>query len=166
MITTDLICASYKQKARGFKIVELDKQQPSKGVGVPQLPKRGTAQSAAYDFFSPIDTVIEPGGGSVTIYTNVKAYMEPDEVLLLNVRSSHGKDKIRMANTQGWIDADFYGNSDNDGNIQVTLENHGEHHYFIARGDKIMQGLFTKYLRTDDDDAQGVRVGGLGSTGR
>jgi dUTP pyrophosphatase len=35
----------------------------------------------------------------------------------------------------------------------------------IKKGEKIGQGIFTKYLKADNDDARGDRGGGFGSTG-
>ena len=34
----------------------------------------------------------------------------------------------------------------------------------IKKGDAIGQGVFAKYLTTDEDDATGERTGGFGST--
>ena len=36
----------------------------------------------------------------------------------------------------------------------------------IEKGEKLGQGIFQKYLITDDDNAEGVRRGGFGSTGK
>jgi len=38
--------------------------------------------------------------------------------------------------------------------------------YTIKKGERIAQGIFMKYLTTDDDDASGIRMGGIGSTGQ
>ena len=35
----------------------------------------------------------------------------------------------------------------------------------VPCGERIGQGMFIKYFKTDDDVAEGVRIGGLGSTG-
>ncbi|MCT0497700.1 aminotransferase, partial [Lactococcus lactis subsp. cremoris] len=35
----------------------------------------------------------------------------------------------------------------------------------ISKGQRIMQGVFVKYLTTNDDNANGKRTGGFGSTG-
>ena len=101
---------------------------------------------------------------SVMIWTDVKAYFPADEVLLINVRSSMGKQPVMLANTQGWIDADYYGNPDNDGNIGLRLFNLGQSEYIIKRGDRIGQGMFVKTLRADQGDSAAKRLGGFGST--
>ena len=67
----------------------------------------------------------------------------------------------------GIVDADYYGNPDNEGHIMVPLINHGEEDFIITKGMRIAQGIFYKYLTVDGDEA-GVgksRDGGFGSTG-
>ncbi len=131
-----------------------------------QLPKRGSKNSAGYDFFSPINEII-PAHGTVKIPTGVKAYMQPDEVLMIYPRSSIGfKTNIRLSNTIGIIDSDYYNNPDNEGHIWIKFYNPTDEDYHIFIGDKIVQGIFTKFLVTDDDNADQERTGGLGSTGQ
>lgn len=98
------------------------------------------------------------------IWTDVKAYFESDEALLVNVRSSMGKHGIMLSNTQGWIESDYTDNPDNEGNIGIALHNLSDIPYMIKTGDRIAQGMFVKYLITDDDKAAGKRKGGWGST--
>ena len=89
-------------KLRGFEIVKENmRKHPNAEI---QLPLRGTSKAMAYDFFSPIETVIKPGEKQL-IFTDVKAYMQDCEALILNPRSSMGKVDIVFANTQGWVDA-------------------------------------------------------------
>ncbi len=145
--------------SRGFKVVTKRKTQ----VEV-ILPMRGTANSAGYDFYSTIDAVVQPNE-IVKIWTDVKAYMESDEVLLLNVRSSMGG-KWMLANTIGVIDSDYYNNPQNEGNIGVFLKNISNESQTISINDKIAQGIFVKYLIVDDDAVENNRQGGFGSTGR
>ena len=144
----------------GFEVVADDKRRTE---GALTLPKCATASSAAYDFYAPVDAVIAPMQW-VMIWTDVKAYFPVDEVLLINVRSSMGKQPVMLANTQGWIDADYYGNPDNDGNIGLRLFNLGQSEYIIKRGDRIGQGMFVKTLRADQGDSAAKRLGGFGST--
>ena len=70
-----------------------------------------------------------------------------------------------MANTTGIIDADYY-NSDNEGHIMVKLINRGNKKFSANKGDKIVQGIFLPYGITVDDNSEGIRNGGFGSTGR
>lgn len=129
------------------------------------LPTRATKCSIAYDFYSPIDTVINPMQ-SVMIWTDVKAEFNADEALLVNVRSSMGKQPIMIANTQGWIESDYYSNPDNDGNIGIRLFNLGTEPYEIKTGDRIAQGMFVKYLTADNGNTEQERTGGFGSSGK
>ena len=147
---------------RGFEVV---KDNHRKADGEIKLPVRSDPRSAGYDFYSPVDIVIPPNESRL-FFTDVKAYMDDDEVLMLYVRSSMGKVPVVIANGTGIIDASYYSNPDNDGNIGFRLLNLGKEDYVINRGDRIGQGVFMKYLITDDDDATGDRVGGFGSSGK
>ena len=90
--------------------------------------------------------------------------MGDDEVLLLDVRSSMGG-KFMLANTLGVIDADYYSNEKNDGNIGVFLLNISDETLTINAGDRIAQGMFFNYLIADNGNTDAVREGGFGSTG-
>ena len=136
-----------------------------KTTGFITLPTRATKSSIAYDFYSPIDTVINPMQ-SVMIWTDVKAKFNADEALLINVRSSMGKQPVIIANTQGWIESDYFSNPENDGNIGIRLFNLGTEPYFIKTGDRIAQGMFIKYLTADNGNTDNTRQGGFGSSGK
>lgn len=130
-----------------------------------QLPKRGSKTSAGYDFFSPINEII-PAHGTAKIPTGVKVFMQSDEVLMIYPRSSMGfKTNIRLSNTTGVIDSDYYNNPDNEGHMWIKFYNPTDEDYTIAIGDKIAQGIFTKFL-TCGDNPEEERNGGLGSTGK
>ena len=147
---------------RGFEVVR-DKHRTADGEI--KLPVRSDTRSAGYDFYSPVDIVIPPNESRL-FFTDVKAYMEDYEVLMLYVRSSMGKKHVVIANGTGIIDASYYNNPDNDGNIGFRLLNLGKEDYVIRKGDRIGQGVFMKYLITDDDNATGDRTGGFGSSGK
>ena len=136
-----------------------------KTIGDITLPTRATKSSIAYDFYSPINITIKPMQ-SVMIWTDVKAHFNEDEALLLNVRSSMGKHPVMIANTQGWIESDYYNNPDNDGNIGCRLFNLSTEPYVINVGDRIMQGMFIKYLVADNGNTDNTRQGGFGSSGK
>lgn len=128
------------------------------------LPVRKTAGSAGYDFVTPIDIIVYPGH-IIKIPTYIKAIMPKGVVLMLYVRSSIGmKRGLVLPNGTGVIDSDYAGNPDNDGNIIGALVNTSPRVQYIKRGETFMQGIFLPYLVTDNDDADGVRVGGIGST--
>ena len=129
-----------------------------------ELPKRKTKKSAGYDFFAVEDFTLYPNKLCI-IPTGIKAYMEDDEVLYLHIRSSVAfKRGVRMLNSIGVIDADFVDNPDNEGEISLGLLSHNDDIVHIQKGERIAQGVFHKFLITDDDDAEGKRVGGIGST--
>ena len=105
-------------RVRGFEIVVDEKR---KTTGEITLPTAGTSKAMAYDFYSTDEWHAAPNA-VVKVWTDVKAYMQENECLIINVRSSMGG-KFMLANTSGWIDADYYSNEGNDGNIGVFLKN-------------------------------------------
>lgn len=149
-------------KTRGFEIVTT-----FAGRGI-RLPQRKTAASAGYDLEAAEHTAIMPGCCTL-VPTGLKAYMQSDEVLCIHIRSSMAvKRQLVLMNSVGVVDADYYNNEDNEGHILIALYNRGEEPVFIPKGERIAQGIFMKYLVTDDDTAgEGEqRKGGFGSTGR
>lgn len=143
-------------KIRGFEVVSVEKRKHlEKEI---TLPRRGTSKAMAYDIFSPVDLVIKPNEIG-KIWTDVSAYMQDNEALILNVRSSQGG-KVMLANSQGWIDADYTGF-----NIGVFLKNIGTEDYIIKEGDRIAQAMFVPFLVADNGNTDKERVGGFGSTG-
>ena len=77
------------------------------------------------------------------------------------------KYNVRMCNQVGVIDSDYYNNPDNEGHMFIKLENHGDRDYEVHVGDKICQGIFSKYLTVDnEEEIENVRTSGTGSTGR
>ncbi len=131
------------------------------------LPKRATKGSAGYDFFSPFDFTLKPGE-TIKIPTGIRAYIEDSYVLSLYPRSGLGfKYRIQLNNTVGIIDSDYY-NAKNEGHIMIKLTNDTNENKTleIKKGDGIAQGIFTQYFVTYDDETEGVRVGGFGSTSK
>ena len=149
-------------RARGFEIVA-----GYEDCGI-RLPRRRTAASAGYDIEAAAEARLAPGE-SAFVPTGLKAFMQPDEVLFLHIRSSlavrHG---IALMNTVGVIDADYYGNPGNEGHIMLALMNWGKEMFLVEKGMRIAQGIFSKYLAVDGDCAgNGIaRIGGFGSTGQ
>ena len=144
-----------------FEVVKWEKRE-HKGAMI-RLPQRATKSACAYDIYSPCNISI-PVGCSAMVWTDIKVKLKDDQVCLLNVRSSMGKFPIMLANTQGWIDADYYGNEGNDGNIGLNLLNISKKPYEIKEGDRIGQAMIVKFC-TFDDNVDTVRSGGFGSTG-
>ena len=158
-------CKCKSKVRRGFKVVK-DECRKHPEVEI-KLPKRGTKNSAGYDICTPVDILIPSHGFSEPIQTDIKAYMGEDEVLKIYPRSSIGfKKKLMLVNTTGIIDSDYYENPDNDGNIGFAFYNMSDVDVLIKAGERVLQGIFTKYLITEDDNADEVRTGGTGSTGK
>ncbi|MHC5252949.1 dCTP deaminase/dUTPase family protein [Listeria kieliensis] len=151
-------------RQRGFEVVREDSRF-FKGEEI-HLPERSDAGSAGYDFYSNEDATLYPGG-THTFFTDVKSYMLKDEVLMMHVRSSMGiKRGLNLSNNTGIIDASYYENKANDGNIGIALRNIGSEPVTIQKGERIAQGIFTKYLVADEDEVVSeTRDGGFGSTG-
>ena len=150
------------KKSRGFEIAKgFEKAQIN-------LPKRTTKNSAGYDIEAAEDCVIPAfklGQKPTLVKTGLKAYMKSDEVLILANRSSNpGKKGLILANSIGVVDSDYYGNKDNDGHIMFAFYNIKSEDIEIKKGERIGQGIFQKYLITDNDLADGERTGGFGST--
>lgn len=132
--------------------------------GEVNIPKRATERSAGYDIESAEDVVINPHE-QVVIKTGLKARMLPDEVLMIFIRSSMAiKKGLSIVNGTGIIDADYYNNIQNEGHILACLQNNRDTPYHIKKGERVAQGIFLKYLVTDDDTSSGKRSGGIGST--
>lgn len=152
------------ERIRGFEVA---KGFEDKGIN---LPIRKTKYSAGYDIEAAEDVVIpsfKKGINPTLIKTGIKAYMQDDEVLYLYNRSSNPKKKgLILANSVGVIDKDYYGNPDNDGHIMFAFYNIKEEDIQIKKGEAIGQAVFQKYLITDDDKADGERIGGFGSTSK
>lgn len=160
-------------KKRGFEIVSrYDKQQI-------QLPQRQTHFAAGYDLQAAEDFLVPSIWRSgalptpaalkpVLVPTGIKVFLPSDEVLLLVSRSSGPlKRGLVIPNSVGVIDADYYNNPNNEGEIFVQMLNFFSQDYWIHKGERICQGIFTKYLITTDDVQNTIkRNGGFGSSGK
>lgn len=132
-----------------------------------RLPRRATSGSAGYDFFSTVSCELKPGE-TIKIPTGIRVEMEENWVLKLYPRSGLGfKYRLQLNNTVGIIDSDYF-YSDNEGHIFSKITNDSNEGKAIAftEGMGFMQGIFVEYGITVDDEADGVRNGGFGSTSR
>lgn len=163
---------------RGFEIVSkyIDTE-----IG---LPKRATNSSAGYDFEAAKDIIIpsiwklagkeknEADNNSILpsilVPTGIKAYMPANEYLMLVNRSSNPlKHNLALPNGIGIIDADYYDNPNNEGEIFVQLINYGLEDYTVRKGERIAQGIFSPYYTIDAEKKISTkRSGGFGSTGK
>ena len=135
------------------------------------LPKRATTGSAGYDFICPADVTLQPGD-AITIPTGIRCEMQPSWVLMLFPRSGLGfKHQVRLANTVGVIDADYF-HAENEGHIMVRIANGqspcsmGSHEVTIRKGERFCQGIFLPHGLAEEDEVLSDRVGGFGSTGK
>lgn len=175
-------------KKRGFEKINSRKDENL------IMPQAQTKNSAGYDFFiqenieikSNLPEFISAGLKSIygfifhkddiehfkdvlkptIIKTGIKAYMLPDEYLSLFVRSSTPKNfGLVMPISVGIVDSDYYSNEENDGEIGFIVYNLFPWTVKIKKGERIGQGIFQKFLKTDDDNRLTKdRVGGTGST--
>lgn len=129
------------------------------------LPHRATPQSAGYDFHILEDLTLKTGEIK-KVPTAIKASMNSDEVLMIYIRSSLGfKYNMRMCNQTGIIDSDYYNNEDNEGHIFIAIQNEGQETVNLKANDRFAQGIFMKYLTTDnEEEITSTRTGGIGST--
>ena len=162
-------------KIRGFERVSFQQWDKDNEI-VPEskdvwesikLPKRATSRSAGYDIYSPVDFVLQPSW-EIKIPLGWKVYMQADELFTIIPRSGLGfKYYLRLANTTGLIDSDYFNNPGNEGHSWIKLRNEGSVDVSIKAGEGIAQGIFQKYLLADEDDFVGEgRVGGFGSTSK
>jgi dUTP pyrophosphatase len=125
-----------------------------------KLPERQTKSSAGYDFYVIEDVTIPPHQ-MVMLPTNVKAYMQDDEVLMLYARSSLAiKRGLTLQNVTGIIDSDFFPLE-----IKIALKNNTDQPVTLLKNERCAQGIFMKYLVSDNGNLDNTRDGGFGSTG-
>jgi dUTP pyrophosphatase len=130
-----------------------------------EYPTRQTINSAGYDFVCAEDTIIK-AKQIVRVSTGMKAYLLDDEVLILALRSSLPKNySLMLINGVGIIDSDYVDNINNEGEISAQLYNFSDNDVEIKRGERIVQGIIIKYLKTNPDNVKNnLRVGGYGSS--
>lgn len=126
------------------------------------MPRRSTKGSAGYDFFANEKITIMPGD-SVVVDTHVKADIDPDWVLMLFPRSGLGfKFGMRLANTVGVIDSDYYSDEPGKGVIKAKLVNPSGVAVEIPKGKAFMQGIFMPFGITEDDAPGDIERNGNG----
>lgn len=141
-------------------------------------PVRATRRAAGYDFEASEDVLIPSIWKQIAagvpkeevkptmVGTGIKAQMDEDEVLMMYNRSGNPKLGLVLANGVGVVDSDYFENPGNDGHIFFAFFNFSPEDLLVFKGQKIGQGVFQKFLLTDDDKTTGIRVGGFGSTGK
>jgi len=132
-----------------------------------KLPVRATAGSAGYDLISPISFELKPGEG-IKIPTGLRVKIDEGWVLCVLPKSGLGtKFRFQLDNTCGVIDSDYY-NAENEGHIMISMTNDSKtgKTVEIPAGKAFAQAIFLPYGITVDDEAEGERTGGFGSTGK
>ncbi len=130
------------------------------------LPVRATSGSAGYDIISPMDFTLKPGE-SIRIPSGLRARITEGWVLFILPKSGLGtKFRLQLNNTCGVIDSDYY-YANNEGHILISLTNDSKEDKIlqIPAGKAFVQAVFLPFGITEDDAAEGVRIGGFGSTG-
>ena len=132
-----------------------------------RLPRRATKGSAGYDFFAPWSFTLAPGE-TVKIPSGIRVLLDEDKVLQCYPRSGLGfKYRFQLDNVVAVIDADYSG-SDNEGHIFFKMTNDSRDGKIVTvnRGEAFAQGIITQYFTTEDDNTDGIRNGGFGSTNK
>lgn len=157
------------------------------------LPVRKTKGSAAYDIEAIEDIVIPSktkllcdlnkkledreytldelnsltkGYRPTIVRTGMKVKMPDNYVCILIPRSSTAlKYWMQLGNSLGCIDADFYSNPENDGEMGFIFVNNLPVDIKIKKGEIIGQALIIKRENvTDEEEVTTTRTGGYGST--
>jgi len=142
------------------------------------MPARKTGLSAGYDICFNAEAAgykkgdpycINARGVSGVLKLGIKISLSTDEYLMIVPRSSLGfKKNLMLVNTVGIIDADYYNNKDNEGEIACKFYNFGDEQQMINDGDAILQGIICKYgtVNGELENTLKNREGGIGSTGK
>lgn len=131
------------------------------------LPKRATKGSAGYDFYIPNDhpDITLKHNEFTLIPTGIRCKIDEGWVLMLFPRSGLGFKGLRLMNTTGIIDSDYY-YADNQGHIMVKIINDGLEPITLKGGDRFVQGLFLNFgIAKEEEEVTKERSGGFGSTG-
>ena len=124
-----------------------------------------TLQSAGFDIRSTVDVYIPPGG-FVSIKTGLKiiGVNLSNGIPELQIRSRSSlitKHQVSVLGGVGTVDADYRGE------ISIPLMNFGSEEFFIAKGDRVAQGVCSIIHQIMGIPVKGVirGLGGHGSTG-
>jgi dUTP pyrophosphatase len=129
------------------------------------LPEYKTRGAAGFDLSSREGVVIAP---HAVIHVPLNVIVAPPEgcFTLLVPRSSLHKKGLMPSNGAGIIDADYCGESDE---LKAALYNFTDTEVTIAKGERIMQGVFIPYVRGEFEEVETMSEesrGGFGTTGR
>ena len=164
-----------------YSPVEFDYMRDSVEIDVYKDSKR------AFHVNGYREVVIFQNQRHIFLPTFVKCNMKVSEnddrdwVLLMMPKCGDAmKTGIRLTNTIGVIDADYYNNPDNEGHIQLdityghplTQYNYDKENQVtdafeihVQKNQKLVQGIFTEYGIATNGNLEYDRKGGFGSTG-
>ncbi len=129
------------------------------------LPEYHSAESAGFDIAAGEDSVVQPGEVK-KIRTGLVIEAPEGCFLLLTCRSSLSSKKgLHLANGVGTIDRDFSGPEDE---IQIIVHNFTDQPVHVAKGERLVQGIFLPVQQVEWEEAAQIRDesrGGIGSTG-
>lgn len=127
-------------------------------------PTYMTASAVGADIFSSETVTIQPFEVG-TIPTGIKAKFSAEEGLFGFIRSSTPRKKgLILANGVGVIEADYYGNDDNDGNIGILVLNITQEPVTVERFERLGQLVLAPIVRFDNAGYAGQTRGASGST--
>ena len=167
VVAEDVIIPSYRNLMTNLVMTNfgLDKSQDFSKLFEIMTKTKIPNQAKTLDEISSITKATK--SKPTLISTGMKCKLDPGTYLELSVRSSCPlKHWLIMANGVGIIDADYYNNPDNEGEIFFQIINLSPFDIQLKKGDIIGQGIIKPYLTTEDDNASGKRVGGFGSTSK
>lgn len=144
---------------------EMEKEEMEAVYEKVKLPRRATTGSAGYDIYTPVSYTLKPGQ-TAKIPTGIRVKMEEGWFLSVFPRSGLGfRFRLQLDNTVGIIDSDYF-YAKNEGHLFVKVTNDSKEGKTVVleEGKAFCQGIFLEYGITIDDEAEGVRIGGLGST--
>lgn len=140
-----------------------------------KLPQRATERSACYDFYLPCPINV-PDHCSILVPSGIR-WIPDDPVqmfgrvfdweLKLYIRSSPAiKHGMRVTTATTIVDADYYLNDKNEGDIMLSLENTWSVMKKYNAGDRVIQGGISLCTFVNNDKPKKkLRTGGIGSTG-
>ncbi|MDO8601551.1 MAG: dUTP diphosphatase [bacterium] len=128
------------------------------------LPKQHSEHAAAFDLCAREKAVIAP---KTVAYVPLNIVVETPKghFMLLAGRSSLHKRGLMSINGIGIIDPDYSGDEDE---VKAALYNFTDNEVVVAKGDRIMQGLFIRAEEWQWDEVEKMpnkTRGGFGSTG-
>lgn len=146
------------------------------------IPAFQTSNAVACDFEAIEDMVIPSLFGQVweglsrlepptikpyLVRTGLKATFPHSVGLFIANRSGGPKRGLVLANSIGVIDADYYSNPDNDGEIMFAFYNFSLSPIHIRKGERIGQGWFARTYKAQNSPVKPKkREGGFNSTGK